>query len=770
MSSQPRAAHYSAASAPAMLLTCLLLAFVIPIAAVARAAAPDDGVAAQRPHDAESGRLFFKGNDGAGFVAAPLVATDVEIKVSGLIARATVRQRFKNDGQEWVEGIYVFPLPENSAVDRMRLRIGERMVEGRIEERQQAQRVYQQARNEGRRAGLVEQERPNIFTTSLANVGPGEEIAVEIEYQEDLRYDQGTFSLRFPLVVAPRYIPGNPVVASARGWALPTNQVLDADRITPPVRKPHEGKGNPVTLAVQIDAGITLAAIESISHPIVTTVAPDGKASVKLRDPEVPADRDFVLSWRPETGKEPRAGLFVEERGDARHLLLMLMPPDPSAVEDTRRLARETIFVIDTSGSMAGASIVQAKTALKLAIDRLQSHDSFNVVQFNNVASALFGAAQPATPEAVRKAHVFVDALSANGGTEMLKALDLALDGFADPGRVRQVIFLTDGAVGNEAALFQRISDRLGDSRLFTVGIGSAPNGWFMREAARTGRGTFTHISRPEEVAKRVSALYSKLEHPVLTDLTVVWPGGVNVEGYPDPLPDLYAGEPVVLSARLPAGARVVGTTVEVRGKIAGAPWSAALALDGGADNAGVASLWARKKIDALTDGQRRSESPAAVREAALKVALGYGLVSKFTSLVAVDVTPGRAKDAPLRTAEVPTNLPDGWQYDKVFGVQTGIVAPPSPSLSPQYFAPPMRKTEAAPVSPAGGSAADASVQRAQEAAAARIGGISPGAPVTLPQTATHAQLSLLIGLLLLALALALLAPSLWRLAHPRRR
>ena len=769
MPSSTRAARYLAASAAAIFLACLLLVFALAIAAVARAAAPEDGAVAQRPQDAESGRLFFKGDDGASFIAAPLVATDVEIKVSGLIARATVRQKFRNVGSEWVEGIYVFPLPENSAVDRMRLRVGERLIEGRIEERQQAQRTYQQARNEGKRAGLIEQERPNIFTTSLANIGPGEEIAVEIEYQEDLRYDQGAFNLRFPLVVAPRYIPGNPVVASARGWALPTNQVPDADRITPPVRKPHEGKANPVTLAVEIDAGIKLAAIESISHPIVSTVAPDGKALVKLRDREVPADRDFVLSWRPDVGKEPRAGLFVEERAGTRHLLLMLMPPDPRAAEDTRRLARETIFVIDTSGSMAGASIVQAKAALKLAIDRLQPHDSFNVVQFNSVASTLFGAAQQATPEAVRKAQLFVEALNANGGTEMLKALDLALDGATDPSRVRQVIFLTDGAVGNEAALFQRIADRLGDSRLFTVGIGSAPNGWFMREAARTGRGTFTHIARPEEVAKRVSALYAKLERPVLTDLAVIWPGGVTAESYPDPLPDLYAGEPVVLSARLPAGARLAGTTVEVRGKVAGAAWSAALALDGGADNAGVAPLWARKKLDALMDGQRRGESPAAIREAALKVALGYGLVSKFTSLVAVDATPARAIDAPLRTADVPTNLPDGWQYDKVFGVQTGAVAPPSPAPSPQPFNTPLRKTKATPASPAGAIAADASLSRAREESAAQIGAISPGAPVALPQTATHAQLSLLIGLALLALALALLAPSLWRLAQGRQ-
>ena len=563
------------------LLCLLLFAYAIAVAlgafAPPRAAAAEDP--APRSQDAASGKLFVRTLPGGELIAAPLLSTEVKIAVSGLVARAQVRQSFRNAGTDWVEGVYVFPLPENSAVDRLRLRIGERTVEGRIAEREAAQREYTAARNEGRRVGLVEQERPNMFTTSIANIGPSETIVVEIEYQDTPRFDHGAFELRFPLVVGPRYIPGNPLVASTRGWAGVTDLVADADRITPPVRDPAEGPGNPVTIEVTLDAGMALAEVRSATHRIVVTPAEQNRMHVRLADETVPADRDFELTWAPAVGTAPRAGLFVEHRDGESHLLLMIVPPDRPAPE-VRTLPREAIFIIDTSGSMAGTSIVQAKAALRLALDRLSPRDRFNIIEFNSTASALFGSAQLADAEALRKARNFVDGLRANGGTEMRAALDLALDGRRDPGRIRQIVFLTDGLVGNEAALFPKIVEGLGDSRLFTVGIGSAPNQWFMTRGARAGRGTFTNISRIEEVERRMSALFEKLEKPVLTDLAARWPAGVTVEGYPDPLPDLYAGEPVVIAAKPPPGGLPVGTVVTLTGRFGSEAWSESLSLD----------------------------------------------------------------------------------------------------------------------------------------------------------------------------------------------
>lgn len=665
-----------------------------------------------RPQDAASGSLFLRAAPDARFVPAPLVATDVTIAVTGMVARAAVRQQFQNTGSDWVEGIYVFPLPENSAVDHLRLHVGARVIEGHIAERAEAQREYANARTEGRRAGLVEQERPNVFTTSVANIGPGETVTVEIEYQDSPRYDRGRFELRFPLVVGPRYIPGNPLVASARGWSAPTDAVGDADRITPPVRDRFAGKGNPVTLDVTLDAGMRLAEVQSVTHKIVTAALDGQRVRVTLAEPSVPADRDFQLAWAPAVGDAPRAGLFVEHRDGQPHLLLMVMPPDRPAAEQPA-LPREIVFVIDTSGSMEGASIAQARSALRLALDRLTPADRFNIIRFSSDASALFRSARPADPETVAEARRFVDTLSAGGGTEMRKALDLALDGASDPRRLRQIVFLTDGLVGNEAQLLPVIASRLGDSRMFTVGIGSAPNQWFMGRAARAGRGTFTNIARIEEVQSRMAALFEKLEKPVLTDLAIAWPAGVAAEAYPDPLPDLYASEPVVAAARLPASGIPAGAVVTVSGRFAGQPWQESMVLERYADGAGVAALWARRKLERLDETANEGENRDAVRAAGLEVALGYGLISRYTSLVAVDTTPARPADGRLESAQVPVNLPEGMSAQAIFGT--------------------------------GGTV---------------IGNPAANAPVALPQTATAAELERLAGSVLLLLALLMLG---WR-------
>jgi Ca-activated chloride channel family protein len=691
-----------------------------------------------KPRDAESGRLFFR-NDDQSQVAAPLLNTDVRIAVSGMIARATVKQQFENTSANWVEGVYVFPLPHDSAVDRLRLTIGERVITGTIDERQQAQRAYQQARQQGQRAGLVEQERPNIFTTSVANIGPGEKVTVEIEYQESLRYDQGKFTLRFPLVVAPRYIPGEAVRVASTGWAPPTTQVPDADRITPPVAHPSEGAKNPVSLQVDIDAGFRLAAVDSNTHAIATKTDASGRTLVALADALVPADRDFVLTWKPEAGTAPTAGVFAEQRNGRTHLLVMLMPPTGEALPTLP--AREMIFVIDTSGSMEGTSIRQAKAALHMGLDRLKPGDTFNIIQFNTTSSVLFGGPQPVAADSLRMAHDYVEALRATGGTEMLPALSLALDGMRKPNRMRQVVFLTDGEVGNEDAIFRRIQDRLGDSRLFTIGIGSAPNSWFMSRSAQAGRGTYTHIDKLGEVTQRMSALFEKLEKPVLTDLAVEWPAGVDVETYPSPIPDLYAGEPVVFAAStstaLPADA-----TIRISGRSSGQSWARALSLNGRDDRPGVAAVWAKRKLAALEDSRLDGTPQEQVRAESLKVALAYQLISRYTSLIAIDPMPVRPVSEPVLRGQVPTNLPDGWSYDAVFGQKHAAIPSPAPSQ----------------------------LAMARSASPSTMAVIEPNMvqnQITLPQTATPAELKLIIGLLTMLVAIALLV---WQYRSGGRR
>lgn len=612
--------------------------------------------------DPRSGELRIMQGPGEAPVPAPLLFTDVAIDVSGIVARTRVTQRFANPGTDWREGVYVFPLPENAAVDHLEMRIGERRIEGRIRERTEARRTYEQAKREGRKAALVEQERPNLFTTSVAPIGPGEEVTVTIAYQQTLRYDQGEFALRFPLATTPRYIPGVAMAASGdgTGWAPDTDEVPDASRITPPVLDPSLGHINRVTITARIDAGFRLARLTSAYHAVDVDESAEHRYTVSLRDGAVPANRDFALSWVPEVGTAPGAALFVQ-RGSDRHYALLMVVPAASGAGDAR-MAREVTFVIDTSGSMAGTSIVQAKQALLLALDRLQGGDRFNVIEFNSHARPLFAAPLPVDRSTLANARAFVNGLRANGGTEMRPALEAALTPGPTLGLVRQVVFLTDGAVGNEDALFTLIRERLGDRRLFTVGIGSAPNSHFMTKAAQFGRGTFTYIGDVREVEAKMGALFRKLESPMLTDIAISWPGASEI--WPAQVPDLYAGEPIVVVAALdhPDG------DVVLTGRFEGADWRATLPLGGNGTASGVGALWARAKIDALLDSAVAGTSTDEVRQAVVALALAHHLVSKYTSLVAVDVTPGAPPDALITKTAIPASLPHGQEYEAIFG------------------------------------------------------------------------------------------------------
>ena len=625
-----------------------------------------------RTDQVKSGSLLIETGVPGVFLPAPALETDVAIRVTGIVARATVRQRFANTAGDCVEGVYVFPLPESAAVDRMRLTIGERVIEAEIRERAEAKQVYEQAKAEGKKASLLEQERPNVFTASVASIGPNEEVEIEIEYQETLRYDEGKFHLRFPMVVGPRYIPGSAAVEGSPGlgWAVNTDQVGDAARITPAVLRPGEARVNPVRLRVELETGVKLRRLGSATHTL--KAAPIGEVSyaVTVADEAAAADRDFELTWEPDLGDRPKPAVFAENLDGQVFALLVVLPPDGTAVPGAR-LPRETIFVIDTSGSMYGPSIDQARRSLIFALDRLHPEDRFNVIEFNHVMRRLYGESRRALSESVREAKEWVGMLQANGGTEMLPALRAALEGADEGSEVRQVVFVTDGAVGNEAELFRYIHDHLGRSRLFTVGIGSAPNSHFMTKAAEFGRGTFTYVGSPGEVDEKMGGLFRKLESPMLTDVRVEWDDPA-VEAWPGKIPDLYAGEPLLVAARLSSAAG----SVRVSGERAGARWSERIPVRVSTDQRGVDRLWARRKIAALMDRMTEGANRDSVKCEVVDVALRHHLVSSFTSLVAVDLTPTLARGAVCVARAVPVHLPAGWDHGHVFGEMPQTATP----------------------------------------------------------------------------------------------
>ncbi|HTE94590.1 MAG TPA: marine proteobacterial sortase target protein, partial [Bradyrhizobium sp.] len=438
------------------------------------------------PGGARSGSLLLKTDD--GYADATRLGIDVDLTVSGPTVRARVTQIFRNPTPNWVEATYVYPLPAGGAVDTLKMVIGDRVVVGEIKERQQARIIYEQAQRNGQKAALTEQERPNIFTNSVANIGPGETILVQIEYQEPVQQSGNEFSLRVPMVVGPRYNPA-PVVQNVDirpdggGWgSTSTDPVPDRNRISPEVLDPAEhAPVNPTAITVRLQAGFPLGEVRSHHHP-VKMESPDGSTRViKLAEGLVPADRDFELTWTPAAVKAPSVGLFREHVGDADYLLAFVTPPSIERTEQ-KPLPREVIFVIDNSGSMGGTSIVQAKASLLYALGRLQPSDRFNVIRFDHTMDLLFPNSVPADREHVGNARSFVGALQAEGGTEMVPAMRAALTDNAtgETNYVRQVVFLTDGAIGNEQQLFDTLTAMRGRSRVFMVGIGSAPNTFLM--------------------------------------------------------------------------------------------------------------------------------------------------------------------------------------------------------------------------------------------------------------------------------------------------
>ncbi|HEY2092437.1 MAG TPA: VIT domain-containing protein [Thermoanaerobaculia bacterium] len=632
------------------LLTCIPLLLLIATAALAAPQTNSDPLPLVKMDDVKSAAMLLKTSQPGVFAEAPALKTDARLHVRGIVLRGEVTQTFENTTPQCAEAVYVFPLPENAAVDTLRMTIGQRVIEGEIQEKEAAQHTYETAKFEGKHASLLTQERPNIFTVAIANVASNEKVVIDIAYQQTVDYRDGAFSLRFPMTIGPRYNPSGL-----------------ADPITPPVAIGGRSK---TSLTVDLDAGFSLRRVESPYHQINTTVVSGSHYTVTLAQGAVPADRDFELTWQPDLGNEPKSAIFSE--GD--YALMMILPPAQSTHV---RMARETVFVIDTSGSMEGTSINEAKNALLMAVDRLQPGDRFNVIEFNSTTHMLFDDAQPATSDAVSRAKAWVNALNADGGTEILDAIQHALKDNQTPGDdgVRQVVFMTDGQVGNEDQCFTYIRDHLGRTRLFTVGIGSAPNSHFMRNAARFGRGTFTYIGNVSEVQEKMSALFGKLENPVLSNVTLHLDDPA-AEMWPQRVPDLYSGEPIVVTVKTAKrGGRVI--TTATMGK---EEWSDTHVLTSSSGESGIAKLWARQKIEALLDRDTPLAENSADRQQVLDLAIANHLVTPLTSLVAVDQTRTGIDPATCNTTAIPVNLPAGWggTIESIGGTlpQTGTPGP----------------------------------------------------------------------------------------------
>jgi Ca-activated chloride channel homolog len=566
----------------------------------------------------EGAGLLLKTAKPGVYATTPAVKSEVSITVTGPIVRTTVKQTFHNTTGRCVEGLYVYPLPEMSAVDTLKMTIGSRVIVGEIREREQARKEFEKAKSEGRKAAMVEQQRPNVFTTSVSSVMPDEDAVIEIAYQEMARYENGEYRLRFPMVVAPRYTPMH-TTAAAVAAKLPFT--------------PSGGNNNGGTIALSVDLQPGYSVRNIVSAQAKSETIANRHYRVTADSAMLDSGHDFELTWQPDLGTDPEATVMTEKLGEETYALVMVTPPARSPV----RIPRETIFIVDSSGSMEGASMQQAKAALLLAVDELKPGDKFNIVDFDSTAHSLFTDSRFADSSSIAEAKKFVETINADGGTEMLNALKLAIPEkpTTPAGTVRQVIFMTDGQVGNEQELFSFIHSRLGESRLFTVGIGAAPNSHFMRNAARFGRGTFTYIGDVQQVQERMSELFTKLDAPVMTSIEV-HSSDATAESWPERVPDLYRGEPLVVAMRV----HDATSKITLRGSIGNGQWTKELTLPAAGSSEGIARLWGREKIESLMDHLSDGSDPKGVEAAVIGVALQHHLVSQYTSLVAIDQTP----------------------------------------------------------------------------------------------------------------------------------
>jgi Ca-activated chloride channel homolog len=597
----------------------------------------------------------------------PLKHTDVKGEITGFLARVNVTQEFGNPYQEKIEAVYVFPLPQAAAVDEMTLTVGDRVVKGKIKRREEARAIYQAARASGRVAGLLDQERPNIFTQSVANIMPGESVKITIRYVETLKYEDGSYEFAFPMVVGPRYIPGNPTGKQGGGWAPDTNRVPDASRITPPVAKPPARAGHDISIAVSLDAGVAIDGLRSPSHEVEIGRPGASRAVVRLKDAAVIPNKDFLLRYDVAGGKIEDA-VLAHRGAKGGFFTLILQPPQRVSVADVT--PKELVFVLDTSGSMSGFPIEKAKETMRLALQGLNPQDTFNLITFSGDTRVLFAEPAPATPDNLRRAQQFLASREGGGGTEMMKAIRVALDPSDSQFHVRVVCFMTDGYVGNDMEIIAEIQKHP-NARIFSFGIGSSVNRFLLDKMAEYGRGEVEYVGLRDDGSAAAHRFHERVRNPFLTDISVDW-GTLAVSGvYPKRIPDLFGAKPVILCGRYERSGRGV---IRLHGKMSGRAVTREIVIDLPAIETRhdvLSSLWARARVDDLMGqdylGLQRGSARADVQEAIVQLGLDYRLMTQFTSFVAVEEMTITTGGEPMRI-EVPVEIPEGVSYEGVFG------------------------------------------------------------------------------------------------------
>ena len=588
-----------------------------------------------------------------GLVKTEAVRTAVEITASGPVARTSVRQVFPGASAGLGRGIYAFPLPEDATVNDLLVDTGSQAIRGKLASQGEAVRILQGARNAGRKMGERTKER-NLLLVELPALDLTGPVTISFTYEQVLRSENGGYRIRFPLrrdnaTSKPPVSPVTPMPVSQTG----DESGLAANR--------QRIQANDISIRILLDTGFSLESVESPTHDIAVRRTDDSTAFIHLATTPTRQDTDFELSWSAGTTDKAIAA-FEEPHGKNSSIVALIRPPAEAGTGAP--LPREIVFAVDTSGSMAGASLDQLKRTLIDAIGRLTPRDRFNVILFNSKPSQLFGSPEAATRESVAIATEFISRIEAVGGTDALPALEAAVkdDAKQHDTRLRQVVFITDGEISDGAAFLTRIAETRGRSRLFMVSIGTDTSEAVMERAAEVGRGSYIAIPDRSNVAHHLELFFERIEHPVVTDLRIAWPKGLRTDVWPNPFPDLYRGETLVVAGRLSG----VKGELKVTGKIAGRDWSEVYALGTMKPGKGLGRFWAKKKIAALNARTSAGQSRRDVNAAIEAIALDHGLVSERSALIGIDAAAQPNGAGTLASEELAIELPAAWITDGI--------------------------------------------------------------------------------------------------------
>lgn len=612
--------------------------------------------------------------------------TDVNATVRASIAEVNVRQQYHNSFSQAIEAEYVFPLPDDAAVNGFVMTIGARKIRGVIREKEEAEQIYAEARALGYRAALLTQQRPNIFTQRVANIAPGESIDIDITYFHTLAYRDGEFDFHFPMTILPRYNPasagGDGVGAVGVGGSGTSGQMTEVEYIDPSSIA-ETRSGHDIAVSVDIDAGVPIESIISPSHAVTIDEVTSDRWRVRLASKDEVPNRDFVLRYRV-AGSTPRAGMVVQAEADGEDGWFTLMLVPPAGLTSLERAPVEMIFVVDTSGSMSGEPIEQVRDAMDHALGRMREGDTFQILSFESDVTAMSDRVLPVTERNVQRARAWVRKLDGNGGTEALKAVRAAAKIPRDPSRVRFVCLMTDGGVSNESEIVAELSHdaegSAGRARVFSFGVGTGPNRYLLEQAARVGRGAVAYLNPGDSGDEVMEAFFARIARPALSDVRLDFGTLAVSEVYPAPIPDLFVGRPVVVTGRYRG--RLSPTTVTVSGTAGavgegGRPMlvetSTQIAVNPAEahEHGGVRAMWARAKITDLSHAlaiRTDESSQRELRGAVLATSLEHGLMSQFTAFLAVDSlspVPGGGEPVPV---VVPSRVPAGVRYESTVG------------------------------------------------------------------------------------------------------